>query len=199
MKLEGDSMEVVNNFINYSTEIISNGGLLFGILIIILESWLPILPLGVFVALNIQAFGFFIGITISWAATCIGCYISYLLFSCLSKNVIDKYLWKKSRKNLEKGINTFYKLSLSKLVVIIALPFTPAFVINILAGVSKMKKEKFLLALMIGKVFMILFWGYVGKSFIESMTDITTLMILTIMLAMAYFLSRIVSKKANIE
>ncbi len=199
MNLEGDNMEVVNNFINYSTEIISNGGLLFGILIIILESWLPILPLGVFVALNIQAFGFFVGITISWAATCCGCYLSYLLFSCLSRNLIDKYFWKKSRKKLEKGINTFSRIPLSKLVVIIALPFTPAFVINILAGVSKMKKEKFLLALMIGKIFMIVFWGYVGKSFIESMTDITTIMILTIMLAIAYSLSRIVSKKVNIE
>ena len=62
-----------------------------------------------------------------------------------------------------------------------------------------MKKEKFLLALMIGKIFMIVFWGYVGKSFIESMTDITTIMILTIMLAIAYSLSRIVSKKVNIE
>lgn len=192
-------MEIITNFINYSTEIISNGGLLFGILIVILESFLPVLPLGLFVALNTHAFGFITGITISWAATCTGCYLSYLLFYYLSNKFIEKHLSKKNLERLEKAQTTFRKIPFANLVVIITLPFTPAFLINILAGVGEIGKKKFLIALLIGKLFMVLFWGYVGKSFIESMTDINTIITIAIMLAIAYVLSKVISKKANIE
>ena len=46
---------------------------------------------------------------------------------------------------------------------------------------------------------MITFWGYIGKSLIESLTDIKALIFVGIILALAYLLSKIVSKKMNIE
>ena len=64
---------------------------------------------------------------------------------------------------------------------------------------SGISRKKFILALLIGKIFMIFFWGYVGKSLIESVTDIKTIIIVSLMLLLAYFISKFVSKKANIE
>ena len=71
-------MELVNEFINYSTDLIINGGLIIGVVLIILESFVPILPLGVMVALITNAYGLFLGIIISWLANCTGCYLVYL-------------------------------------------------------------------------------------------------------------------------
>ena len=62
-----------------------------------------------------------------------------------------------------------------------------------------MSKEKYLFSLIIGKAFMITFWGYIGKSLIESITDINALMFIGIILLLSYVISKIISKKMNIE
>lgn len=103
------------------------------------------------------------------------------------------------KTKIDKAIVTFRNISLPNLVVIITLPFTPAFLVNILAGLTSMDKKKFIAAILIGKIFMVIFWGYVGKSLIESMTDIKTIIIILSMVLLAYIISKIVSKKANIE
>ena len=49
-------MDVVNNIVEYLTQLLQNGGIIYGVLLILLESIIPALPLGVFVALNINAY-----------------------------------------------------------------------------------------------------------------------------------------------
>ena len=39
---------------------------------------------------------------------------------------------------------------------------------NIVAGLSSMRKDKFIVAILISKVFLVLFWGFVGTTFIDS-------------------------------
>ncbi|MDY5992407.1 MAG: VTT domain-containing protein [Bacilli bacterium] len=192
-------MDLINTIVEYSTEVISNGGILFGMLLIMIESFIPALPLSVFIALNTHTFGLLPGILMSWVSTCIGCYISYLIFYYVSNNIIYKYLSKKTRNKIDKAVDKFQNISLANLTVIITLPFTPAFLINILAGVSGMSKKKYIVALLIGKIFMVSFWGYIGKSFVESMTDISAIIVMSIMIIIAYALSKLIGKNANIE
>lgn len=192
-------MDLINTIVEYSTEVISNGGILFGMLLIMIESFIPALPLSVFIALNTHTFGLLPGILMSWVSTCIGCYISYLIFYYVSNNIIYKYLSKKTRNKIDKAVDKFQNISLANLTVIITLPFTPAFLINILAGVSGMSKKKYIVALLIGKIFMVSFWGYIGKSFVESMTDISAIIVMSIMIITAYALSKLIGKNANIE
>lgn len=192
-------MDLINTIVEYSTEVISNGGILFGMLLIMIESFIPALPLSVFIALNTHTFGLLPGILMSWVSTCIGCYISYLIFYYVSNNIIYKYLSKKTRDKIDKAVDKFQNISLANLTVIITLPFTPAFLINILAGVSGMSKKKYIVALLIGKIFMVSFWCYIGKSFVESMTDISAIIVMSIMIIIAYALSKLIGKNANIE
>lgn len=192
-------MDLINTIVEYSTEVISNGGILFGMLLIMIESFIPALPLSVFIALNTHTFGLLPGILMSWVSTCLGCYISYLIFYYVSNNIIYKYLSKKTRNKINKAVDKFQNISLANLTVIITLPFTPAFLINILAGVSGMSKKKYIVALLIGKIFMVSFWGYIGKSFVESMTDISAIIVMSIMIIIAYALSKLIGKNANIE
>ena len=192
-------MEIINEFVLHSTNLIINGGLIIGIIFIILESFLPILPLGVMVALIANAYGLFLGIIISWLANCIGCYFIYLIFYHISEKYTDKFLSKKLQIKIKKGKEKFKNISLSTLSAIIALPFIPSFLINILSGLSKMSRQKFLISIGIGKFFMISFWAYIGKNFIQSISDIKTLITISLMIAITYIISKIVSKKMNIE
>ena len=101
----------------------------------------------------------------------------------------------KSRSRIEK----FKNIRFSELVLILTLPFTPSFLINILSGVSSMSNKKFVGAILIGKFFSIIFWGYIGKSIISSITDIKSIVYIVSTLLLAYIISKIVSKKLNIE
>ena len=45
------------------------------------------------------------------------------------------------------------RLKLEQLVLLMAIPFTPAFLVNIVAGLSSINKSKFLTAVFISKIF----------------------------------------------
>jgi uncharacterized membrane protein YdjX (TVP38/TMEM64 family) len=192
-------VDIVNFIIDYSTDFISTGGILFGFFLVFIECFIPALPLSVFVALNVNAFGFFIGILISWIATCTGSFLCYLFFSFLEEKFISKFFNRKMIKKISDNIDKFRNISLSNLVLILTLPFTPSFLINILSGLAGVSREKFICALLIGKVFTVIFWGYIGKSLISSLTDINSIIFIVIALGLAYIISKIISRKMNIN
>lgn len=192
-------MHIIEYIIDHSTEFVSNGGILFGFLLVFLECFIPALPLSLFVTLNINAFGFFIGILISWIATCLGSIICYSFFSFIKGKFTKKFLSRKMIKRLKKTIDRFEKITFTELVLLITLPFTPSFLVNIVSGLSGVSREKFIVSILIGKVFMVVFWGYIGKSLIESLTDIKSIIYIVIALVIAYVISKIVSRKMEIE
>lgn len=192
-------VELVNNFATYLINIMSHLGPISGIVLIILESILPFLPLSVFIALNGASFGYVFGYIISWFSTCIGCLISFLIFRKIFKNKFDKLLSKKNVKQIKKIKKKFSTITFSALVLIIALPFTPAFAVNIAAGLSDMSLRKFMIAILIGKLSITYFWTYIGKSLLESMMDFKTIITVALLLLGAYIISKLVSKKLKIE
>ena len=189
--------DIVNNLVNY----VQLYGIWLGFLIIILESILPFLPLFVFIALNVEAFGFIIGFLLSWSATIVGCLISYFFFKYLVGNRIDKYInnSKKKKEKLRKVVNAIKNVKFSTLVVLMALPFSPAFMFNIACGITKVNFRKFFLSLLISKVSIIYFWGFIGTSLFDSIMDVTILIRVVIMLLVAFMISKFVMKKYNIE
>ncbi len=182
----------IQNFVSNNNIILSLG---MGIFAIILESIIPILPLAVFIAINIIAFGNIVGFTISFLATVMGCSISFFIFRKF-KDLIQKKLKKDSK--ILNFINKINDLKFSSLTLILAMPFTPAFSINIAAGLSNMKYKKYLLALLISKLFMVYFWGYVGNTILENITDISLMIRLGIMILTIFVVSKIVTKKFDL-
>ena len=90
-------------------------------------------------------------------------------------------------------------MTFSNLVLLIAIPFTPAFAINIVAGISEMSIKKFLPAIVLGKTFMVFFWGYIGTSLLESIKNPLILIKVLAMLLTAYIVSKIVNKKFKLD
>jgi uncharacterized membrane protein YdjX (TVP38/TMEM64 family) len=79
------------------------------------------------------------------------------------------------------------------------MPFTPQFLVNIGAGISKISIKKFVPALIIGKISVILFWGLVGTNLIESLKSPISLLKAFILILITYILTKIVNKKFNID
>ena len=153
------------------------------------------LPFSAFVAFNVEAFGFFIGSILSWIGTCTGSFLCYLLFYYLGEKLSQ---WKIFSKFYQK-VYALKKISFSQLVLIITLPFAPSCAINIVSGMMKVSRKMFLLSLLIGKMFTIIFWGYIGKSLFDSLTDIWSLLYISLTLVVAYIISKIIGKRMNLE
>lgn len=191
-------MEVIETFINNATEILTSLGPIAGIFMIMFESILPMLPLSVFITLNMISFGSVFGFFISWLSTIIGCMLSFMLFRHFFQKKLYKFIKKKEIDKLSNIMKSISNINFSNLVILIAIPFSPAFLINIAAGLSKIKLEKFFIAIIIGKMIMVYFWGYIGTTLLESLTDIDVLFKIAILLIMAFFISKIVEKKLKV-
>ena len=188
----GGNMEtIINQIIDVITKYMGQFGFISGFLLIIIESIIPVLPLAVFIALNIFTFGSVFGFIISWLATVIGCMLSFYICRKLKNKYEKKYQSNKSILKFKKYLN---KISYSNLVLLLALPFTPAFAINIGAGLSDINSKRFFSALLIGKIPMVYFWGFIGKTLLESITDPYTIARIVIMLILAYLVSKVVNK-----
>ncbi|MDD2377216.1 MAG: VTT domain-containing protein [Bacilli bacterium] len=188
------TIEYLKGLIQVNSPIV---GVLAGMSVIIVESIIPVLPLAVFIAVNMLVFGNVTGFIISYVGTILGCLLSFTIFrKGFSKILYNKI---KDKNNIKTIMNNITNVKFTTLVLITALPFTPAFSVNIGAGLSKISYRKFMAAMVVSKVSIIYFWGFVGTTLIESITDIRVLIELGLLLLGAYILSTFVNKKFKIE
>lgn len=182
----------VQNIVNIITKYLVSFGPLGGMLVVIINSIYPILvPLGVFIAFNVSAFGILIGFLISYIGTLIGCMISFMLFKKVDNKFFTRFNEREKVKKLKEKMKS---ITIPGIAVLTALPFTPAFLVNVSAGLSNVDTKKFIIGISIGKIPMILFWAFIGKSLMESLTDWKTILIIVGMLVVTYVISKVLSK-----
>lgn len=203
MNIVMNSIESLLNNINTFTEafLASMGiwGAIISCFFITVESILPILPLCVFITLVFYTFGNFIGFIISWIFTCLGCFLSFTLFRSKIKGWFSKHFLKKDNVQTKRFMKYVNNISLSGLAVLVAIPFTPASVVNAAAGLSDMPRKKFITAMMIGKLTMVYFWGYIGTTLIECLTHPVYLVKIIFLVLGALILSKAVNKCLNLD
>lgn len=181
------------SFIEYNGVI----GAFIGCFLIVIESMLPVLPLVAFITINFLVFGNLLGFVLSWIFTIIGCLLSYFIFKKGFGNKFERLT--NDKETLKKYKHLFKNITLGQLVLILALPFTPAFMVNIAAGLVKMDFKKYFVALLIGKISLIYFWGYVGTSFIESFKNPIILIKILLLLLISYIITVIINKVLKIK
>jgi len=190
-------LQSIQNIVDVIVKYLVSFGPLGGMLVVIINSIYPILvPLGVFIAFNISAFGIIIGMLISYVGTIIGCIISYYLFKKIDGKFFKRFNERERVKKLKSKMNN---MSVSSLAVLTAIPFTPAFLVNVSAGLSNMNTKKFIIGIVIGKIPLIIFWGFIGKSIMESLTDYKVLIIIGVMLLITYIISKLLNKVLKLE
>ncbi len=190
-------LEVLDNIITNLLSLLGTWGSLLGCIFILFESIIPILPLSVFITLNFMTFGSILGFLISWVFTVMGCMMSYYIFR---RGISDNRLIKlKENKTFGKIINIVENMNFNNLTLLIAIPFTPAFLVNIAAGICRVDSKKYLLSLMVGKISLVYFWGYVGVSLIEALKNPLILIRVFILVVIVYIISVIFSKKLKLK
>lgn len=176
-------------------------GPLVGILLPFLESFLPFLPLVVFVVANAAAYGYWLGFLLSWVGTTVGSYAVFLLIRKYGRSRFLRFLTKGPRT--QKLIKWVEHNGFGPLFILICFPFTPSALVNLVAGLSDMKKSHYLLTLMAGKlvmIFTISFIGYDLKALITQPIRTAILVgIIVILWLVGKWFERRINKKVEAE
>lgn len=192
-------MENITQIIDIATNFLSSLGIGGGFLLVLLESIIPALPLGVFVGLNMLSFGNIPGLIISYLATVCGCISSFCLFKYIVKDGFRKLFKEKTLKKIDNWTDKLKNAKLTTLVIIIAFPPTPAFLVNIAAGISNVDFKKYLIALLIGKPSMLIFYGYIAVSFVDSLKDPSKFIYVILLIFGAYIFTKLLERVVKIE
>ena len=105
----------------------------------------------------------------------------------------------RSKESLKKIMKSISNITLGELVVLTAVPFTPAFLVNIAAGLSDMSFKKYFAGIFLGKISLVYFWGYIGTSLIESLKNPIILLRIFVLVMIMYIISRFINRKVNLE
>lgn len=147
------NQDLILNFIEHF-------GILAGIGLPIIETFIPILPLILFVSLNVFFFGFFWGYIFSWMGNCLGSILLFMFIRYIRrKKHLDSTHKNSKYQKLKDRIN---KNDFTFLFVLLCFPFTPSFVVTLISAVSDIKIEHFLIALLPAKLIMILSLSFIG-------------------------------------
>lgn len=186
---------IIEQIVNY----MGTFGFLGGFLLVLLESVFPPIPLGVIVGINMLSFGKVFGFLLSYIATLTGCIASFFLFRHLFKDKFLHLFSKKNQTSINKWMEKLTNIDFNTLVVIMALPITPSFLVNIAGGLSNISYRKYLIAMMIGKPAMLLFYGYIAVSFVESLKDPMNFIKIGALVFGAYLISKIIERVVKVE
>lgn len=173
-------------------------GPIIGFLLPFIEAFLPFLPLVVFVVANASAYGLLWGFLLTWSATVAGSYCVFLLVRYFRDTKLVRRL---TEKRLRKLIHWVDTNGLSPLFVLICLPFTPSVLVNVVAGISNIKKVNYFIVLFAGKCAMILFISYIGYDLRELLTSplklILSIVAIVVMWALGKFFERRLNKRVE--
>lgn len=165
-------------------------GPLPGIMLIILEAFLPFLPLFVFVMANANAFGLWLGFLYSWLGACIGALLVFLLIRRYGQKRLLAFL-SRSQK-VRKLMHWVERHGFGPLFLLLCFPFTPSALVNIVAGLSKISVAQYMLAVCIGKMVMIFTISFVGYDLRSLVTQpFRTVLVLIIIFILWYVGKRI--------
>lgn len=170
-------------------------GPLFGLLFPFLESFLPFLPLVVFVVANASAFGFWIGFLLSWAGTVAGSYLVFILVRRFGHH--PKFRFLTGGEKVQKLIKWVDMNGLSPLFVLLCFPFTPSVLVNIVAGLSHIRKKYYLIALITGKCLMILGMSVLGYDIRALITSPVKLIIAAVAIVVLWWVGKLMEKRLN--
>lgn len=193
-------VEILKNLNDILNDFLLNAGVWAPVLssvLIVLEGILAFLPLVVFVTINMLTLGPIIGGSISWLLTTIGSFLAFYLCRKGFSKYFQKFIGGKEK--MSKAMHVIDNLKFKQLVLIIAIPFAPSFFINVGAGLSKIPVKKYLYALLIAKVFVIIFLGYIGCNLVECLKNPIMFIKVILLVVGAYVVAQIVNKKFNLD
>jgi uncharacterized membrane protein YdjX (TVP38/TMEM64 family) len=170
-------------------------GPLPGILLPLLEAFLPFLPLFLFVMANASAFGLWLGFLFSWIGASGGALIVFLLVRKFGQKRILNFL--KKHPQVQKLMVWVENHGFGPLFLLLCFPFTPSAVVNIVAGLSKISIAQYMLAVLTGKMVMIFIISFVGYDLHSLITQPVRTAIVGFVIALLWFIGKRIEARLN--
>ena len=173
-------------------------GPLAPILLAMIESLIPVLPLVAIVTLNVAAHGMVLGFLYSWIGSALGSTLVFLFF----RRVIKPYALRFSVRHpkIEKARNWVNgKLKWQALFFIIIMPFTPSSFVNFAIGMSDFDEKLYIKVMITAKIIMLILLSLFGQSVVQALKNPAFLFVAGGMALLLYLISKYINKKNNLE
>lgn len=159
-----------------------------GLVLPIIEAFLPFLPLFVFVTANASAFGLGWGFLFSWIGACTG---ALLVFSIVRKYGQKRFLsFLKNHKQVKRLVDWVDRHGFGPLFLLMCFPFTPSAVVNIVAGLSRISIYQYGVAVLAGKMVMIFSISYIGHDIPSLIHNPKKTIILGIVIVILWYIGK---------
>lgn len=185
------SMETLEEIMNsYKTL-----GPVIGILLPMLEAFLPFLPLVVFIVANVTAYGLLYGFVLSWAGSVVGSYLVFLIIRKYGRARILNFLTKHQRTS--RLIHWVERNGFGPLFLLLCFPFTPSAIVNVVAGLSNIRKSTYLTALILGKLIMIFVISFIGADIRALISQPIRTAIVAVVVALLWVVGKYFEKRLD--
>ncbi|HLR18518.1 MAG TPA: TVP38/TMEM64 family protein [Staphylococcus sp.] len=178
--------------VQYWFDFFGDLGYIVGFLLPFIEAFLPILPIIVFVIVNVNAYGLIIGTLLAWAGTVAGSYIVFLFFRRLTHSRYMKKI--QQRTSVQRLIHFIDRKGVLPIFILMCFPFTPSALVNIVASLTHIKAHVYLTVLLASKFVMIGLVGWLGNDITTLFTNPSRLIIIVIIILVVWFLGRKIEK-----
>ncbi|WP_261676756.1 TVP38/TMEM64 family protein [Staphylococcus equorum] len=178
--------------VQYWFDLFENLGYIVGFLLPFIEAFIPILPIIVFVIVNVNAYGFIIGTLLAWMGTVAGSYIVFLFFRRLTHTRYMKKI--QQRTSVQRLIHFIDRKGVLPIFILMCFPFTPSALVNIVASLSHIKAHAYLTVLIASKFVMIGLVGWLGNDITTLFTSPTRLITIIIVILIVWFVGRKIEK-----
>ncbi|MCM3358905.1 MULTISPECIES: TVP38/TMEM64 family protein [unclassified Psychrobacillus] len=168
-------------------------GPIIGILLPFLEAFLPFLPLVVFIVANVAAYGLLFGFLLSWVGSFVGAYTVFLVIRKYGRARVLGFITRHER--IQKLILWVERNGFGPLFLLICFPFTPSALVNIVAGLSNIKKHTYLWTVASGKLIMIFVVSFIGSDLKALVTQPVRTAIVILIIAILWFIGKHVEKR----
>ncbi|MGG3523769.1 TVP38/TMEM64 family protein [Bacillus pseudomycoides] len=168
-------------------------GPLLGIGLPMVEALIPALPLILFVMANAVAFGFWLGFLYSWLGSILGALIVFSVIRRFGRSRFFSFVNKHPK--VRKAMGWIERKGFAPIFILFCFPFTPSALINVVAGLSRISRRQFVLALALGKLVMILILSYIG----HDLTSFIHKPVKTIIVIGVIFILWYVGKKIEVK
>lgn len=172
-------------------------GPLPGILLPMLEAFLPFLPLFLFVMANASAFGLWFGFLFSWIGACTGALLVFLIFRKFGQKRILAFLQRHSK--IQKLMTWVENHGFGPIFLLLCFPFTPSAVVNIVAGLSKINIYQYMLAVLTGKIVMIFTISFIGYDIRSLITQPVRTAIVFVVIFILWYVGKRIEVRLNIS
>lgn len=178
--------------VQYWFDLFGNLGYIVGFLLPFIEAFIPILPIIVFVIVNVNAYGFIIGTLLASIGTVAGSYIVFLFFRRLTHTRYMKKI--QQRTSVQRLIHFIDRKGVLPIFILMCFPFTPSALVNIVASLSHIKAHAYLTVLIASKFVMIGLVGWLGNDITTLFTSPIRLITIIIVILIVWFVGRKIEK-----